>query len=483
MKKRSLISVCAMVVLTIALSVSALAASSVQDQMAANSAAWWVAYNAGDTATCDSLHQANVDLANSATSGGGSASYNSAAGTWTMTDSSGNTTSSSGSSNGKTNTAIYTTVSSSGRVSSSTSTSYTDSSISAYMNHGGTNQGLVDSYNNAATVVSETGNYGDKVATTLADTEVAVAKQILGLTDAEAAKLQADLESAKSDYDAAQSQYTSAMERGDTAAAEAARAAMDAAHDEAQSVRSEYNYSGDSAEYTDGGYYYGDEPKKPSGGGGFFTISITRSYTIAASNGNGGTISPSGSKTITSGGSCTYTITPKTGFDIADVLVDGVSVGKVSTYTFSNIQANHTIMASFKANGSVSMDSSSLYDINNRSLRSGTIKSGYGVFARIEADYSNVENVTVTATYNFGSGTKVVTLEETTDGVFQFPANSASPSNQRCVYIPATTADGTYQISFEITGVDAEGNELNDTLTERFSVLGSMYEDDFTGDR
>jgi hypothetical protein len=42
MKKRSLISVCAMVVLTIALSVSALAASSVQDQMAANSAAWWL---------------------------------------------------------------------------------------------------------------------------------------------------------------------------------------------------------------------------------------------------------------------------------------------------------------------------------------------------------------------------------------------------------------------------------------------------------
>lgn len=483
MKKRSLITVCAMVILTIALSVSAFAATSVQDQMAANSAAWWVAYNAGDTATCEALHEANVSLATSATSGGGSASYNSAAGTWTMTDSSGNTTSSSGSSNGKSNTVTYTTVTSSGSATSTSSTSYTDSSISAYLNNGGTNDGLITSYNNAASAVSSTGAYGDKVATTKADNEVAVAKQILGLTDAEAAKLEADLESAKADYDAAKTLYTAAVESGDTAAAEAARAAMETAHDEAQSVRAEYNYSGDSEPYEDGGYYYGDDTSTPTGGGGFFTISITRTYTIAASNGNGGTISPSGSKTVTGGSNCSYAITPNTGFDIADVLVDGVSVGAVPTYTFSNVQANHTLMASFKANGKVSMDSSALYDIDNRLLSSGTIKSGYGVFALVEADYSNVDDVAVIATYNFGEGTRSVTLEETSDGVFQFPANATSQTRQRCVYIPVAAADGTYRISFEITGVDAEGNELQDSLTESFTVLGSMYEDDFTGDR
>ena len=482
MKKRSLITVCAMVVLTIALSVSAFAASSTQDQMAANSAAWWVAYNAGDTATCDALHEANVALAESATSGGGSASYNSAAGTWTMTDSSGNTTSSSGSSNGKANTVTYTTVSNSGSVSSFSSTSYTDSSIDAYMNYGGTNQGLVDSYNNAASVISSTGNYGDKVATTHADNEVAVAKQILGLTSAQADKLQTDLEKLKLEYDAAQTQYLDAVARGDTAASEAAREAMDAAHDDAQAVRATYNYSGDSEPYEDGGYYHGSTPK-PANGGGFFTINITKTYTITASNGSGGTITPSGTKSITSGGSCTFAIKANEGYEIKDVLVDGVSVGAKTSYTFSNIQANHTLMASFKANGKVDLSSSSLYDINNRSLSGGSIKSGYGIFARIAAEYSNVSDVTVSASFSFGSGTQSVELDETSDGVFQFPTNRTSPSSQRCIYIPAATADGSYQVTFTITGTDAEGHEQTDTMTERFSVLGSMYEDDFTGDR
>ena len=69
--------------------------------------------------------------------------------------------------------------------------------------------------------------------------------------------------------------------------------------------------------------------------------------TITASAGGGGTISPSGAVVVNPGSNRTFTITPDTGYNITDVLVDGVSVGAVSSYTFPNVQADHSITSSF----------------------------------------------------------------------------------------------------------------------------------------
>ncbi len=70
-------------------------------------------------------------------------------------------------------------------------------------------------------------------------------------------------------------------------------------------------------------------------------------HTITASAGAGGSISPAGTLTINQGSGQTFTITPDSGFYIADVRVDGKSVGTVGTYAFTNIKSNHTIAASF----------------------------------------------------------------------------------------------------------------------------------------
>ncbi|MGD0280779.1 MAG: 6-bladed beta-propeller [Dissulfurispiraceae bacterium] len=81
-----------------------------------------------------------------------------------------------------------------------------------------------------------------------------------------------------------------------------------------------------------------------------FSLSgTTTSYSIIASAGTGGSISPSGTTTVSSGGSQTYTITASSGYSISSVLVDGSSVGAVSTYPFSNVTANHTISVTFSA--------------------------------------------------------------------------------------------------------------------------------------
>ena len=70
-------------------------------------------------------------------------------------------------------------------------------------------------------------------------------------------------------------------------------------------------------------------------------------YNIIASAGSGGSISPSGTVTVNAGQNQGFTITANTNYHISDVSVDGSSVGTVSSYTFSNVQASHTISASF----------------------------------------------------------------------------------------------------------------------------------------
>lgn len=73
------------------------------------------------------------------------------------------------------------------------------------------------------------------------------------------------------------------------------------------------------------------------------------SHTITATAGVNGTISPP-SAVATPGSNATFTITPDADYHIADVSVDGNSVGALSSYTFSDVTADHTISATFALN-------------------------------------------------------------------------------------------------------------------------------------
>jgi hypothetical protein len=77
-------------------------------------------------------------------------------------------------------------------------------------------------------------------------------------------------------------------------------------------------------------------------------FNLKTSYTITASAGSGGSISPSGSISVNSGAYKTFIITPKTGYRISSVKIDGISISSITSYTFNNINKNHTISASFK---------------------------------------------------------------------------------------------------------------------------------------
>ena len=75
-------------------------------------------------------------------------------------------------------------------------------------------------------------------------------------------------------------------------------------------------------------------------------------YTIKATAGAGGSISPSGDVSVREGRDQTFTITPDKGYAVANVKIDGKSIGAVKSYTFENVSRTHTIEVIFmKANG------------------------------------------------------------------------------------------------------------------------------------
>ena len=87
-------------------------------------------------------------------------------------------------------------------------------------------------------------------------------------------------------------------------------------------------------------------PKRQSSGSNYSY------YTIKATAGTGGAISPSGNVSVREGRDQTFTITPDKGYAVANVKIDGKSIGAVKSYTFENVRRTHTIEVIFmKTNG------------------------------------------------------------------------------------------------------------------------------------
>ncbi|MGD0589298.1 MAG: T9SS type A sorting domain-containing protein [Bacteroidota bacterium] len=137
----------------------------------------------------------------------------------------------------------------------------------------------------------------------------------------------------------------------------------------------------------------------------FFTISTK--FTITASAGTGGTITPSGSVVVVLGGSQTFKINANPGYRIADVNVNTNSVGAVSSFTFNNVISNQTISATFAIN---------TYTISGSVGVSGVVMNGLGVSTDASGNYAGKVNYgwsgTVTPTktgYSFNPTSRTYT--------------------------------------------------------------------------
>lgn len=96
----------------------------------------------------------------------------------------------------------------------------------------------------------------------------------------------------------------------------------------------------------------GGSGNEGSGGSGSTGGSGYSYYTIKATAGAGDSISPSGNVSVREGRDQTFTITPDKGYAVANVKIDGKSIGAAKSYTFENVSRTHTIEVIFmKANG------------------------------------------------------------------------------------------------------------------------------------
>ena len=196
------------------------------------------------------------------------------------------------------------------------------------------------------------------------------------------------------------------------------------------------------------------------------------SYTITASAGEGGYISPSGRVTVKQGGAASFMISAAYGYGIDKVIVDGSSAGSLSGYGFTNILRDHSISVQFKK-----LELPVTLEASGVMRPSDTIKSGLGVEASVSVDVENCEVTGVTATYSDGT---VIELEKV-GGQWALPVNPSSVTNARVHYIPIDWPDNTtFDVTYLVTAEDAYGNVVTDTDTDSVRVVGSMYDDDQT---
>ena len=149
-------------------------------------------------------------------------------------------------------------------------------------------------------------------------------------------------------------------------------------------------------------------------------------YTIMASAGAGGTISPSGSVVVNSGSNQPFTITNNTGYIISDVLIDGVSQGAIASYTFTNVVANgHTISAVFKTKTPPTVTAVSP---DNGPKGGGTVVTITGT------------GFTGATSVSFGG---IPATSFTINSATQITATSPAQNNPGTINVIVTTPDGT----------------------------------------
>lgn len=159
------------------------------------------------------------------------------------------------------------------------------------------------------------------------------------------------------------------------------------------------------------------------------TITVTANSIVATAGANG-SVTPAGTTAVCPGSTSVYTITADAGYHVNDVLVDGISVGAVSSYTFTSIAADHTINADFAPDcipATISVCPTNV-TVNNAAGTCGAVVT-YG-----DATADGTDPV---VTYSHASGT-VFTVGVTT------------------ITVTATNACGTATCTFDVTVNDNE---------------------------
>jgi hypothetical protein len=241
--------------------------------------------------------------------------------------------------------------------------------------------------------------------------------------------------------------------------------------------------------------------------------SFTVNPTITAYAGPGGTINPVGNVSVNYGGSQSFSITANTGYRIIDVAADNVSLGPVSSYTFTSVQAAHRITAIFEINtlnifasagvgGSITPNGYVSISYGDSKTFNITAEPGYyivdvminetSVGAINSYAFTNVQSSYIISA-TFGQTTTptpspsptnpqiVAPTPKPTPKSTPTPSPTPSPTQTPLATIVPTTIDSGATIEIQITGnitasqisnATITSNQLNTTTVVSFIVTG-----------
>jgi uncharacterized repeat protein (TIGR01451 family) len=146
-------------------------------------------------------------------------------------------------------------------------------------------------------------------------------------------------------------------------------------------------------------------------------------FTITATSGANGVISPSGAVIVNYNLSQHFSIAPNTGYHIDSLIVDGVNINSDTQYTFKNVTASHTIRVTFAIN---------TYTVTTTVTGGGTITPSGTVSIAYGASQ----------TFKFAANTGYYIVDVLYDGNSQGPLDSLKLTN--------VTANHTIHAAFAI---------------------------------
>ncbi len=226
-------------------------------------------------------------------------------------------------------------------------------------------------------------------------------------------------------------------------------------------------------------------------------------YKIEASSNGGGSISPKGESIVNAGKNLSYNFVASEGYELTNVLIDGISVSSVvlqniissGTYTFTNIQANHTIKAIYSLkkfdisvttspNGSVSPTGSFKAEYNQIINFSILPNSGYHLK---DIKVNNVSVSLVELSNAVDGGTYSIKITNTTTIYFEFQINvytitasskgggQITPSGETSVnaggevYYYFTPNEGYFVSEIKINNIALSGTSLTNAISNGYT--------------
>jgi len=231
---------------------------------------------------------------------------------------------------------------------------------------------------------------------------------------------------------------------------------------------------------------WGDYPEGPievgAYGGGVVNYGVitgplcepVATYTITATAGTGGAIAPLGAVVVNEGDSQAFNITPNAGYVISDVLVDGTSVGAVSSYTFTNVADDHTIHAAFSVSqytitasagvgGSISPAGAVVVSHGQSQAFGITASTGYAI-SDVLVDGTSVGAV---SSYTFTNVTDDHTIHAAF-GVIQYTITASAGVGGSISPVGAVVVSHGQSQAFDITA--STGYAIGDVLVDGTSV-------------